>query len=83
MTAINMVFVITRSDRIVVTVSLDMKEMEHGVKVQTLYFIFLAIKHFKIRIFHKRCLISFVMDENLDLQLLVRCTVCLLCGPSL
>ena len=42
MTAINMVFVITRLDPILVTVSLDMKEMEHGVKVQMLYFIILT-----------------------------------------
>ena len=42
MTAINKVFVITRLDPILVTVSLDMKEMEHGVKVQMLYFIILT-----------------------------------------
>ena len=63
MTAINMVFVITRLDPILVTVSLDMKEMEHGVKVQMLYFIILTkeISRFASSIRHVWCLISFVI----------------------
>ena len=63
MTAINMVFVITRLDPILVTVSLDMKEMEHGVKVQMLYFIILTkeISRFASSIRHVWFLISFVI----------------------
>ena len=63
MTAINMVFVITRLDPILVTVSLDMKEMEHGVKVQMLYFIILTkeISSFASSIRHVWFLISFVI----------------------
>ena len=63
MTAINMVFVITRLDPILVTVSLDMKEMEHGVKVQMLYFIILTkeISRLASSIRHVWCLISFVI----------------------